>query len=167
VSIFLTKYNDRKWKTGTKLFTLVWISWKRIGTRQKEHLGSVQHTSIKTVHSTKFYWFLPLFFFFWINRKWTNQIKKVQLAFSPANFDDFFLEISWLFVLHNLMLRGFFCLYKKWLRKWGKNGKMLHCGRFMKRIISKQDGLCFLFCFFLVEIIQDHRRAEDSNSRLQ
>ena len=43
---------------------------------------------------------------------------------------------------------------------------MLHCGRFMKRIISKQDGLCFLFCF-LVEIIQDHRRAEDSNSRLQ
>ena len=44
---------------------------------------------------------------------------------------------------------------------------MLHCGRFMKRITSKQDGLCFLFCFFLVEIIQDHRRAEDSNSRLQ
>ena len=46
---------------------------------------------------------------------------------------------------------------------------MLHCGRFMKRIISKQDGLCFL-CFFVcffVEIIQDHRRAEDSNSRLQ
>ena len=44
---------------------------------------------------------------------------------------------------------------------------MLHCGRLMKRFTSKQDGLCFLFCFFLVEIIQDHRRAEDSNSRLQ
>ena len=28
---------------------------------------------------------------------------------------------------------------------------MLHCGRFMKRIISKQDGLCFLFCLVFLQ----------------
>jgi len=84
-------------KNGDKTFYFGVDFLKENWYKTKRTLGSVQHTSIKTVHSTKFYWFLPFFSFFWIENQ--LKFKKVQwLAFSPVNFDDLFSEISYDFL---------------------------------------------------------------------
>jgi len=100
-----------------------------------------------------------------------TKLKSSASFFSSKFWWFFFRNLLWLFVLHIYVLNAasFFSVSLPTKNGCESEAKMVKCYTVadLWKEFPNRMGFVFCFAFFLVEIIQDHRRAEDSNSRLQ